>query len=223
MDLCLSAWTSWTPLHQQGLTTTSEEPFLKQAFYKRGGKYLGSSEPALSTTELTQQQQPCCTTFGACFSPPTKSILNQFITPPAAFFTGEGQWVQMLWQEACAAIVSCNLWTQAYQKTQRTYKNHHQISPYSCTMHGRWVVKSNGKHNLGSKKKTYATRSGIWARVLLNSAALKYKCSLIRWKFSHRWGLSSDYCRILQNENFWLINWLLILYPVMFCSKSSSN
>lgn len=87
-----------------------------------------SSEPALSTTELTQQQHPRCSVhrargFGHAFLY-LKYILNQFITPPAAFFAGAGHRVQML--VAARLCSSCTLQSMSTSpaknpKQQKTY------------------------------------------------------------------------------------------------------
>lgn len=125
-----------------------------------------SSEPALSTTELTQQQHPHCSVrrprgFGHAFLY-LKSILNQFITPPAAFFAGAGHRVQML--VAARLCSSCTLQSMSTSpaKKPQTAKDLHKITPktssYSYTMHQKWVVKSNAEHSLGSKKETSQVR-----------------------------------------------------------------
>lgn len=123
-------------------------------------KEEASSVSALSATELTQQQHPRCSVHRASGFAHTflhsKSILNQFITPPAAFFAGAGHGVQML---VAAAVVPCSLQTQAQQ--QNPYKITPKTSSYSCTMHGRWVVKPNAEHSLGSKKTIYITGQGF--------------------------------------------------------------
>lgn len=80
------------------------------------------------------------------------------------------------------------------KKTHRkALKNHPPNLSYSCTMHRRWGVRSN-QMRAWVASKIHATKSGIWATVSLNSAAVKGKCCLSRWKFSHRQGLSSDCC-----------------------------